>query len=143
MTMATGSTPRKFNDVLVDELRERGMTNKNLADLIDVSENTVSNWTTGTYTPRHPRMERIAGALNLTIDELHGRAAPAALQPGSTSSSTPAALATSARRGREAERIVAALAALDLEGMLDAVQRATPPLMEILAAARRHADGDA
>jgi DNA-binding XRE family transcriptional regulator len=134
--MTTGSAPRNFNDVLVDELSQRGMSNKDLAHVVSVSENTVSSWTTGTYKPRHSTMEQIASALNLTIDQLHGRPPPAPV----TQSTAPATQPQSPGDA-EAQRIVVALAALDLEATVAAVQRVTPPLMEILAAARRHAAG--
>jgi transcriptional regulator with XRE-family HTH domain len=144
--MTAASAPREFRDVLRDELSQRGMTHKAFAGLIGVSENSVSSWTKGTYRPRHARMEAIAAQLNLTIDQLHGRpssttapAAPAA-PAGATSTSLPpiAPPPAPAPPDDEAQRIVEALAALDLEGTVEALQRMTPPLMDILAAARRH-----
>ena len=37
------------------------MSNKDLALQLEVSENSVSNWTTGRYKPGHERTEQIAG----------------------------------------------------------------------------------
>ncbi|MGB0097483.1 MAG: helix-turn-helix transcriptional regulator [Solirubrobacteraceae bacterium] len=131
--MTAGPAPRNFRKVLRDALDQRQLKNKAFADMVGVSENTVSNWTRGQYQPNHARTEKIADLLGLTIDELHGRVPARSI----AQRYAPAVEMTDA----EAQRIVSALASLDVnaEAALDTLQRVTPPLIEILAAARKHA----
>ena len=146
--MTATSSSNDFGDRLKATIKQQGMTSKQLAEKLRVSPNSVTSWTRGRYRPDHEHTAEIATALGVTIDELHGRAEPAAQPPPGASSPAPAAAVTQAAASTpgagdaEAHRIVAALAALDLEPTIEAVQRATPPLMEILAAVRRHAAAD-
>ncbi len=113
------------------------MSNKDLAGALKVSENSVSNWTTGKYLPGHDRAQQIAGALGMTMDQLYGRTTT------STAASAPAQPAPPSQPAGaddEARQIIDRLAALELDTTLTEVQRITPPLMDILAAARRLVD---
>ena len=141
----TTSSPSNFGERLKARIKQQGMTSKQFAHRLDVSPNSVTSWTKGQYLPGHKHAAQIATVLGVTIDELHGRPAPPvqAPPPAPRPAPVPATPAPASRPDdAEAQRIVAALAALDLEGTVDAVQRLTPPLMEILAAARRHAAGE-
>ena len=138
-TSVSASTPHNFSAVLRDELAQRGMRNKDLAGLLGVSENSVSNWTTGQYQPRHARMAQIATALGVSIDHLHGATAPTPTAPP-TPAAPSAPQAQPATVDAAAEQIVRGLAGLDIENALDALQRVTPPLMDIFSAARRYVD---
>jgi transcriptional regulator with XRE-family HTH domain len=134
MTLTPGAW--SFDVLLRDALGRRGMSNKDLANVLQVSENTVSSWTTGRYRPGHDRAQRIAGALGLTMDQLYGRHRYKV-------QSLPRQRRPPDRSAEEAQRIVRALAELDLEGPLGQLERLAPPLMEILAASRRVARGAA
>jgi transcriptional regulator with XRE-family HTH domain len=112
------------------------MSHKALAVQLKVSENSVSNWTTGRFKPAHQRGEQIAGVLGMTLDELHGRSSA---RP-SPSLAAQSASSTQLTREAEAERIVRQLATIDLDGAIRAVERVAPPLMEILASAREYSD---
>lgn len=112
-------------------LKARGMRRKELAARVRVSPNSVTNWATGRYCPDHEHTARIASALGTSIDELHGvrTATPVPLVPNDDPGVTPDA---------EAQRIVRALAALDLDDPLEALRLVTAPLLEVVAAAKRH-----
>jgi transcriptional regulator with XRE-family HTH domain len=120
-----------FAALLRDELQARGISRKDFAGTVRVSRNTVTSWTRGRYRPDHEHGERIAAALGMSIDELHGRAMrqPSAGRVAAASRRLP-------RADREAERIVRQLAALELDRSLEAIRRATPDLLRVLADAR-------
>lgn len=61
----------------LEELRkDRGMTQKELASLTGVQQNTVSQWETGDRKPSSTVLPRLANALGCTIDELYGLPGP-------------------------------------------------------------------
>jgi transcriptional regulator with XRE-family HTH domain len=130
--MSTAQPHKDFGPRLDRMLKERGMPRKELAARVRVSPNSVTNWATGRYRPDHAHTARIASALGTSIDELHGvpTASSTAFRPDVEPGVTPDA---------EAQRIVRALAALDLEDPLEAMRLATAPLLEVVAAAKRHA----
>jgi transcriptional regulator with XRE-family HTH domain len=140
--MSTASAPNDFAQRLRELLKQRGLSNTQFAAQLEVSENSVSSWTTGKYRPGHVRGEKIAAALGMTMDELHGKGPPVpatpAVAPSPPPQATTAIAPTPTSTHPEAQRIVRELAALDLDGALDSIRQATPPLLGILAAARRH-----
>ena len=50
--------------------QEKGLTQKQLADRLDVSNRTVSSWETGSALPRFALLERLAKLLNVTPAEI-------------------------------------------------------------------------
>jgi transcriptional regulator with XRE-family HTH domain len=48
----------------------RGIAQKDFADILGVSPSAVCQWESGDTTPETPRLEAIAGALDLTLKEL-------------------------------------------------------------------------
>ena len=55
----------KFNVILSEVLKEKGMRQRDLAALMGVTEVTVSNWRRGTVSPSVAQVERIAAALDI------------------------------------------------------------------------------
>lgn len=72
---ATVATPG-INFALLDKLcAEQGATDEVArADLLDVNRTTLWRWRNGIQTPGLDVAARIAGRLNITVDELIGRA---------------------------------------------------------------------
>lgn len=59
------------------ELRERrGLTQARLAELLEVSPRVYNRWETGAAAPRLDTVVRIADLLEVSLDELVGRAKP-------------------------------------------------------------------
>lgn len=50
--------------------REKGMTQKELADILHISDKTISKWETGKGIPDVSYLENICTALDVTINEL-------------------------------------------------------------------------
>lgn len=56
------------------EIREQhSITQKQLAEKLNVEQNTVSQWETGTRIPRTSTLVELAQILNCSIDDLFGR----------------------------------------------------------------------
>ena len=56
------------------ELRkQRGITQRDLAQYLGVSISTFSGWETGVYEPDHAHLRKIADYFGVTVDELLGR----------------------------------------------------------------------
>lgn len=128
-----GSNPPGIGPVLRTALRDRGINGKHLADIVDVSENTVSNWMTGKYSPSRSHSERIAGALDMSIDELYGRApaSPLGRSANGESDGTHA----------EAQHLLRQLAELGTARVaLQEISAAVPPLLDVLADAQKLAE---
>ncbi len=51
---------------------QRNLTQKQLGDLLGVSDNTISQWETGSRQPRADMIKRLAHVLICTADELLG-----------------------------------------------------------------------
>lgn len=49
---------------------ERGMTQVELAGMVNVAQNTVSQWETGERTPRIEKLMQLARIFDCTVDEL-------------------------------------------------------------------------
>ena len=118
-----------FGARLVAALDERGMTRRKLANALHVSPETVTNWTRGTFQPRHRRLGEIAEALGTSIADLTGEG---------SADATPAAVSTQV--DAEAREIVRRLAALAEDPAVESLPHVVPRLMELLGAAQRHVD---
>lgn len=58
----------------LEELRKKnGMTQNELAALVGVQQNTISQWESGKRHPPSTTLPQLAKALGCTIDELFGR----------------------------------------------------------------------
>ena len=59
--------------MLIKQLREHaGISQEEIGERMGVGQNTVSQWETGTRTPRASVLPKLAKILNCTIDELFG-----------------------------------------------------------------------
>ena len=57
---------------IVHRRKELGLTQKQLAELLHVSDKTVSRWETDKQIPDALTMQDIARALNISVSELYG-----------------------------------------------------------------------
>ena len=63
----------RFNEVLVNERKKRGLSQEELAEKVQVSRQSVSKWETGDAMPDLNKLMLIADALEMSLDELCGR----------------------------------------------------------------------
>lgn len=73
---AENTLKRKYNESMenLKELRkQRGITQRDLAQYLGVSISTFSGWETGVYEPDHAHLCKIADYFGVTVDELLGR----------------------------------------------------------------------
>lgn len=54
----------------------KGLTQRELADRVGVSQEQIHRWETGRLTPRLEAATKIADALDVTLDDLTGRTSP-------------------------------------------------------------------
>lgn len=66
-----------FSEILIQTRKARGMSQEDLASKIQVSRQAVSKWETGDALPDLNKLLLLADALDISLDELCGRAAPA------------------------------------------------------------------
>jgi transcriptional regulator with XRE-family HTH domain len=124
--------PPGIGPALHDALTERGLNGAQLAEKVGVSENSVSSWMTGKYSPSRRNAERIAAVLGGSIDEVYGRAPARATETAPTWAGTGAT---------DAERLVRQLAELRAtETALRGLSEAVPPLLDVLSRAQALAD---
>jgi len=50
--------------------QKRGLTQKNLAELLGVKQSHISRWEAGTYQPNATTLKKMAEVLNCRIDDL-------------------------------------------------------------------------
>ena len=62
----------KFSDRITDIMSERHITQKQLAEMANVTESAMSYYVKGGRTPRIDVLSRLASALNVTTDYLLG-----------------------------------------------------------------------
>lgn len=62
-----------FHEILLQERKRRGLSQEDLAGMVNVSRQAVSKWETGDAMPDLPKLLALADALNLSLDELCGR----------------------------------------------------------------------
>lgn len=74
-----------FNEILVQERKRRGLSQEDLAGMVNVSRQAVSKWETGDAMPDLPKLLALADALGISLDELCGR------ETRATSSTAPTA----------------------------------------------------
>lgn len=125
MTAVRHTVANGFGRRLREVLGARQVTQSELARRVGVSNNTVTNWVHGVHRPDLTHLERVADALSVDPNDLLRDANPV---PG---------------RSDEHRRIVAALAALDVDSSVAALAREAPDLIRILADARRLAKPEA
>lgn len=69
--MTDRTQPRKTNDSLLAHLRmERGLTQKELAELVGCYPKDISRWETGERNPGSKSLIKLAAALNCKITDL-------------------------------------------------------------------------
>lgn len=124
----TEETPfsRRFKQALAD-LDSQGMSQGDVAKLLDFSENTISSWKLGVHRPRLKNLEAIAKTLDIPVEEFSAgrvgfhRPPPGREDLGDTS---------------EADALVEELADLDLLGPLETLVKEEQSLRKL--AARSH-----
>lgn len=62
-----------FNEILLQERKRRGLSQEELAGMVNVSRQAVSKWETGDALPDLPKLLTLADALGLSLDALCGR----------------------------------------------------------------------
>ena len=70
-----------FNEVLLQERKRRGLSQEDLAGMVNVSRQAVSKWETGDAMPDLPKLLALSDALDLSLDALCGREVPPAPDP--------------------------------------------------------------
>lgn len=65
-----------FNEILTQERKRRGLSQEDLAGMINVSRQAVSKWETGDAMPDLPKLLSLANALDISLDALCGREVP-------------------------------------------------------------------
>jgi transcriptional regulator with XRE-family HTH domain len=110
------------------------VTGKMLALSLAVSENTVSNWTTGTHRPRKRHVEALARELETSIDEF-----------SDVPAMSPAAAAIEKAEGKgpsspSADEIVSRLATIDIGRTSAALASLARQLESVQSDARLYAD---
>lgn len=74
-----------FHEILVRERKRRGLSQEDLAGMVNVSRQAVSKWETGDALPDLNKLLALANALDISLDELCGRdrtsAVPSSTQP--------------------------------------------------------------
>lgn len=64
-----------INERIAQLRRDRGMTQRELAAVLNVDDTAVSHWETSLASPSRARLPEIAAALGCTISDLFGEAA--------------------------------------------------------------------
>ena len=62
----------EIGSVIARQRKEKGLTQKQLADMLKVSNKTISKWETGEGFPDITILPALAEALSLTVDKLLG-----------------------------------------------------------------------
>lgn len=62
-----------FNEILTQERKRRGLSQEELAGMVNVSRQAVSKWETGDAMPDLNKLLALADALGISLDELCGR----------------------------------------------------------------------
>lgn len=65
-----------FSEILMRERKSRGLSQEDLAGMVNVSRQAVSKWETGDAMPDLPKLLALADALDISLDELCGREIP-------------------------------------------------------------------
>lgn len=136
--MTAASNPSLFGERLTAAIKQTGIKQTKLAKELGVSPNTICNWKSGAYLPRHRHLELLSSALGTSISKLAGDASEADEQTGDHGG-------TAMRSAQVVDR----LAQLDLLDALEAIRQsqpqirqladAIPDLMDLLTEAQRQA----
>lgn len=70
-----------FSEVLLQERKRHGLSQEELAGMVNVSRQAVSKWETGDAMPDLPKLLALADALGISLDALCGREVPPAPAP--------------------------------------------------------------
>ena len=62
-----------FHEILLQERKRRGLSQEDLAGMVNVSRQAVSKWETGDAMPDLPKLLALADALDISLDTLCGR----------------------------------------------------------------------
>lgn len=62
-----------FSEILLQERKRRGLSQEELAGMVNVSRQAVSKWETGDAMPDLNKLLALADALDISLDELCGR----------------------------------------------------------------------
>ena len=73
-----------FADRLKEYRRDRGFSQEDLAEQLDVSRQAIGKWEQGQAYPEMEKMLALCGALNVSLDELMADELPAGCRPSST-----------------------------------------------------------
>ena len=65
----------EFGDILEELLKDKGMTQKDLSEIIYVTTGTISNYESGQYMPDLQKLITLADYFGVTLDYLTGRSA--------------------------------------------------------------------
>lgn len=63
----------KFHEKLKVLRKEKGLTQKDIADLVHVNRVTYTNWEKGNREPNYEKLEKIADFFGVSLDWLFGR----------------------------------------------------------------------
>lgn len=73
-----------FHEILLQQRKRRGLSQEELAGMVNVSRQAVSKWETGDAMPDLPKLLALADALDLSLDALCGRDTASASSKSST-----------------------------------------------------------
>ena len=68
--MSSRSDMNKMGKHIAELRKKKGYTKKNLGDLIDVSDKTISKWEKGVIAPDITILSSLASTLDITVEEL-------------------------------------------------------------------------
>ncbi len=71
-TYQAGSFPIMFGEVIKESRKKKGLKQKDLADILKISRNTVSNWEADKSKPEFDIIPRLCDVLEITIENLFG-----------------------------------------------------------------------
>lgn len=123
MASETASDPAKaLGNRLREAMKGRRVSQRQLAAMVGVSKQSVTNWTQGRHEPALPQLRKLAQALRVPIAYLVGED----VRDRSTA--------------HAAEEAMKDLAALELKDPVRALSAAAPNLLELLARAEAAAE---
>jgi transcriptional regulator with XRE-family HTH domain len=85
----------RVGTAIADQRRTRGLTQAQLAEMIDLEQEAVSRWERGTRVPTLHRLQQLSDALECSVDQL--------LQRGSTRPDDQLAIVANALSGLDAD----------------------------------------
>lgn len=115
-----------FNEILLQERKRRGLSQEDLAGIINVSRQAVSKWETGDAMPDLPKLLALADSLDISLDALCGR------EVFPVPDTTPAPRSKQSKWGRVVLRavLIALLALVCFLGRPQTADTNTPALLD-------------